>query len=361
MKNCSNMEFNDFFIEIQKLDINLLYLIINSIFIGYVNYNITNKLMQNYSLRKDFNIKKNQKIILPPEITKKVEDIDKEYLNKQALKDEVINFIETIKRNDSNIDLTLLYNNLSTIKISLSDLKFRNMLSNSKAAGYYDYLFNSIKIDKNYLSSINHELFHVASTIKKDKIYFSGFSLIYPNSKFGFGINEGYTQLLTNRYFQKTLSYQYETMIAEAVEILIEENKMKSLYFSANLKGLIDELSKYAPYDEILNFINKIDFISKHINEKKFLTNKNKLILDCLKYNTKFLLKCITNKLCNSNYNNKELYYKIYKFLEIVSWYEIATKNDNYMFFTEEELSSLIDDSLNIIVKKLDLHKEIVN
>ena len=81
----------------------------------------------------------------------------------------------------------------------------------------------------------------------------------------GTGLNEGYTQVLNERYFYSKGTYIgcYSLFVrfASYLEVLVGQEKMESLYFKADLEGLIQELEKYASRDEVLRLIKDIDYI----------------------------------------------------------------------------------------------------
>ena len=60
----------------------------------------------------------------------------------------------------------------------------------------------------------------------------------------GIGLNEGYTEVLSNRYVAdkklivngKNVGYKYERAVAELVELIVGRNKMINMYFMAILK-----------------------------------------------------------------------------------------------------------------------------
>ena len=87
------------------------------------------------------------------------------------------------------------------------------------------------------------------------------------NSVFEIGnaLNEGYTEALTKRYFGTNGAYAYEVLIVEHLEQIIGKELMETLYFKADLNGLIEELSKYVPEYEISEFITSFDVMSKYI------------------------------------------------------------------------------------------------
>lgn len=111
---------------------------------------------------------------------------------------------------------------------------------------------------------ISHELMHAASGYKYKKILASGFA---QSSSIGDGINEGYTDLISQRYFckeiQETVGYCYHKAVSEITEFIIGKQKMLDLYFHSDLKGLIGELSKYQSEEKVKLFILDLDTILK--------------------------------------------------------------------------------------------------
>ena len=61
---------------------------------------------------------------------------------------------------------------------------------------------------------------------------------------------------------------------------------MECLYFNADLKGLINELNKYASYDDIIKFILNIDFINTHIKDKNPSKKEQEILADILVNNS---------------------------------------------------------------------------
>ena len=124
--------------------------------------------------------------------------------------------------------------------------------------------------------------------------------------KHNIGLNEGYTQLLTERYFPSevsyTLSYPYEVVMAHQIETIIGKEEILSLYLTADFKSFVLRLEKYLNLGEIKKLINNIDFI--HDNLYK---NKNVVLLkEKLQEVSQILLKAYQTKLELSETSNKE-------------------------------------------------------
>lgn len=123
----------------------------------------------------------------------------------------------------------------------------------------------------------------------------------------GRGLNEGYTQLLTERYFGSIYGdkiYIFEVHFARMTEEIIGKSKMESLYLNANLNGLIDELKKFESKENIMRYICHLDFINKYINDSNLFIMKKKFLAASIKYVGRFLLTCYVKKIGNEVKNN---------------------------------------------------------
>ena len=176
----------------------------------------------NYSLKRNINFKnkKNSSNIKTSKITNE-NDIE---CNIQ----EYINTFNSVLLNNFNEDSLLIYlNNLVNLRVGSSKFTFLKLLWNSEIMAIYFVDKNKLVIRKGNKkeSTIYHELFHVASSIIDGNTYFVGFSQ-YTNKKgiIGKGLNEGYTELLTNRYFNSNnKSYQFEMRCAYLLESIVNK------------------------------------------------------------------------------------------------------------------------------------------
>lgn len=132
------------------------------------------------------------------------------------------------------------------------------------------YMYNNIIKVKNrkYKNLLYHEFFHMISTKVVGKNIYSGFQQFENGRIIGFGLNEGYTELLTQRYFgyiyenssfEKT--YPVEVHIALMLEKIVGIS-MEKMYKIADQKALVDYLSRYADCKDIEKFILMIDEIN---------------------------------------------------------------------------------------------------
>lgn len=318
----------------------------------------------NYKLRKDFKLKGVKTAVLPNEVLRKVSDIDEAKILEQQFGSSIIEFINIIKQNIPDSDLTLFYNNLNNIKTSVKDFKISNLILGEHTGAQWLPLENIIELSaSNYKSTINHELLHVATTYidQKTKTVLSGFQQIKnENNQIGEGLNEGYTQYLTEKYFSHTdilKAYPYEKRIAETVELIVGQEKMQSLYFNANLNGLIETLKQYNTEENVYDFITTLDFLSKHSTDKKLTSNSEQIIINCLKSINSFLIKTYIKKTIlehpDKDIEIKEVLEKLIPLLtKIPSSIKINGKSIN---LTDQDLMmEIIDDALSSFEKSED-------
>ena len=172
-------------------------------------------------------------------------------------------YIRKLKMHVKEENLTNLYRNLKTLK--LKNESFVEALSYN---GLYFTKQNEIKIAKQ--SAIGHELLHAASSYydRNTGISYTGFRQTKNNQSIGTGINEGYTELLATRIFNKNkqiTAYHKEAKLARLLEFFFDDPKeMEKYYFNHDLPGLIHHLERYANRQEIINFIEEADTINSY-------------------------------------------------------------------------------------------------
>ena len=171
-----------------------------------------------------------------------------------------------------------------------------------------------------------HELIHLAALKYDEELddYYGGFSQSTIDNNLGRALDEAYTDLLTYRYFAKSIMVGYTDscyapyiLIAHLLESVIGSKKMEEYYFNADLKGLVSELSNYTSYEKIIEIINKSDFLLKH---QKTIFNKKGLL-----------------KKSNIQTENKELWYELYS--EII--------RDLYFLSIDKYIKSYQEESIS--------------
>ncbi len=211
---------------------------------------------------------------------------------------QIKNFLTIIKESVPKEDCILIYNNLPSLKI-LSLNKNQNSNSASSPLANYNIKDNTIKLFDGE-NSLYHELWHVSSSIYKDKISYSGFCQISNKKQIdiGRGINEGYTELLTLRFFKDydtNLSYNDEIIYALCVEKIIGELEMMKMYLNADLNGLISSLERFSNKTDAINFITSLDYFSKNIKNENSAIEIDELV-DKVKCTKLYLYRCYVQK-----------------------------------------------------------------
>jgi len=310
-----NLQVNDIVNELCKVDYTHLTNILPSIISIYLPYKISNIATKKIALVKDFEAKKIVPINKIP-IIKETAKVNKEKVLKKFLGNDIMQFLDVIHKSLPHVNLTYLHNNVKNLEIYINDLKVWNFVFQEAAVGTYNMRNNYIKIGKNdYLESIFHEFFHMASTFndKSNDIIFSGFSQLSKNGSIGNGITEGYTEILSDRYFNQGGSYAFEVTITKGLEMIIGQNIMEDLYFKADLFSLINELKKYSKEEEILTFIKNVDLVNDNIHKKISLKFQKNIIQNEINDIVTFLFNCYLIKMkyyFNNNLIDEDLMIK---------------------------------------------------
>ena len=152
----------------------------------------------------------------------------------------------------------------------------------SNIAGTYSSYSKTIDIyDSKNDITLHHELLHAASTSHIFKNI--GFKVnLKQIGTFGEGLNEGYTELLNNRFFKtKSKSYIYLQKLAQLIENFYEnKEEMVEDYFNADPFKLIGELLKSMSLEEAIDIIVDMDQLldQSDLNYFKYLKIKQKIL-----------------------------------------------------------------------------------
>lgn len=195
---------------------------------------------------------------------KEAKTITKEEMN-EKLYEFIFPYLEKLKNYTSEENLKTLYYNLKTLKVNKSS-PFAAILY----LGTYSSSKNEIKCVNE--EAFGHELLHTASSTYDPKtgINYCGFLQSKSEAEIGRGLNEGYTELLAARLYNKKnkiTAYNKEVKIARLFEFFFDDPKeMENYYFNHNLPGFIHHMEQYAPRNEIINLMLDIDGINLHSN-----------------------------------------------------------------------------------------------
>lgn len=194
-------------------------------------------------------------------------------------------FLLTLTEKCPSFNLEQFQNNFKKIQFKL----YKDSNNNSSV------IFLRKKCKLYNLDSMCHELLHLASIRVVGSVEYCGLSESYYEygDSFGVGLNEGYTQLLKERYFgkDKSIVYPLEIQIASIVEKIVGKDIMENCFFQADLKNLCNILKKYNLENNIRYFLNNLDKLHNCINNfdndnikiQKLYDNINLFLLECLK------------------------------------------------------------------------------
>lgn len=284
--------------------------------------NLIADIASNTLSRKKVNRKKIEPkkyiILTKPKITTtKIKNTDIETSRQKVLGPELIKFRKKLYKHFKGNDLMLLNNNFKTLKIKIKYLAPETLLLRF-VSGRYILKRNKIMILNNQKNnSTNHEFFHMASSYydKEADIGFCGFLQIiyFKKHALGAGLNEGYTELLTKRYFPNQsmyscYSYKICEFFAEQLEKIVGKERMETYYLNADLFGLYKYLLNFDDGQNIITLIAMLDNLVKNVsrkNTKKF--ERHYELVEC------YLLKLFINKKqqeINNNIITKETFNK---------------------------------------------------
>ena len=124
---------------------------------------------------------------------------------------------------------------------------------------------------------------------------------------------------------------------------------MVSLYFSANLYRLVQELIQYENENTIMQFINDLDFLSNHLSETHLPSEKN-MFTSKLKNVYRFLLSCYIKKIKsdfdNGILSNEQLNGNLSTFLDKMGT-RVRIGNTRYVFTDKDETLSIMKAALD--------------
>lgn len=182
---------------------------------------------------------------------------------------DILEFKQIMDSKLSKYNNSAFYNNIPLLKIysseQLSEEAVEGSYNHKKIIGLKKRPKEENRIySKHYLF---HELLHLATSYSNDKGYVtSGFKQTLGNYVIGRGINEGYTELMTRRYFSECEVdkgdenvYPVEQVMVYGIEMLIGREKMEELFFNADLYGLYAEMQKYMSKKNVQNIIELAD------------------------------------------------------------------------------------------------------
>lgn len=267
-----------------------------------------------------------KRIELPPELKNTEQTISDDELLKNVLDDRVSLFYQRLKENVPQENLINLKNNVQGLAVHHSisnelNKKFKKIHNYIEKhftimGGRYSVRTNKIYIyDDSFKIVIFHELMHMASSVNKNGITYSGLMQSRPNSVYiGSGINEGVTEVLTEKYFGDYMqedgnAYPYETMITRNLGQIIGSDFIENSYFKNDLSSVINEISKYSSIEQAKKFIIDLDFLISYSYSYfpySIVFDKKEKLKETINRANLFLINCYKKKLDMLNLDNKE-------------------------------------------------------
>ena len=192
-------------------------------------------------------------------------------------------------------------------------------MSDERSSINFDDMIEEIS-DEVFPIHLFHELFHMATTVRKGDILYCGLSQQKEKYGFGLGLNEGVTQMLTEEYFKDFKryspyeSYPYEKLVARSVCKLIGRDFLEDKYFKNDLGSVVNELAKYSSYEKAKQFVVDMDFLLIYgYNFDKTLINRKAKIREKLDAINEFLINCYKTKL--EMENNEDARWELNSFI----------------------------------------------
>lgn len=265
--------------------------------------------------------------------------------------DYIYNFIITMNENNKGKYMENFYSNLKNCKIAdntiLQKLFFNNELfGGSRITKRNLYLLLEDKTNQKSLTPY-HELLHLLTTIIKDE---NTVLIGLQYNDFGKGLNEGYTELLTKRYFShltedNTEIYPSFTWFLDMIEEIVGQERLEDHFFSCDLNGLIKDLTQYCSEKKALKLIHYMDELFD--NEEALVNEQKRKKYDAEEINRHYQTNCqdrmviyyiilsiYKNKQFDLLYNDKITHEEYKKRIE-----EFKRKNDEILnTFSKEDI-----------------------
>ena len=318
------------------------------------------KKLEGYIVNKAHTPKSISKVVLPPALKESVDDLEINENVDKNVKESMMEFIKVMKENYPEEYLANFVENAKTLNTGVQKRGLLYRFLGENLAGSYNSKRNILLLEEEYGdTTITHELLHMASSTKKNGIGYSGFHQYEykPGGvSIGSAINEGYTEFLNKRLFSSTdNSYEYQVFSSMIIEKIVGKEKMEKLYFSSNLKGLIDELAKYTDEEDVMTFLADQDFLLQYLKTDRIDYIKQNHIKEALKRVNEFELKAFSKKLkaqldTGERSSHKECFDSMSAFIQMLP-VEIKVYDSRFEIISIEDMTKC---AVNAFVGKTD-------
>ena len=271
------------------------------------------------------------------------------------------------KLKDTNFNLDIFYKNIKTIKL-VKGLK--KEMGDPTNVAEYNLFSNTIRYIKEYFKiGIMHELFHLASTVIGNKRIFNGFFQMDIRTKrfIGLGLNEGYTTILDERYFEKYsegkeevlgFSYLVTKYFVKMIEEAVGKENMEEWYSTCDLESLTNTLAYATDYESTLKFYECLDNICTLLESRKFYRRYTKTILESYEYASVYIarlyLDIVERAYIEESINDDQYEDFLIDFKEQLQQPFIIGKHfKKYsLVLTNEDFDTLVKDTMKKSLKK---------
>lgn len=212
-------------------------------------------------------------------LNKEEKEIFKQVENKLKQSNEAIyEFYRELTRHTSPENLRNFVSNIQFATLDINDSKKKCVFQS-----FYDQTKNKITIYTQLPETLTHDLLHLSSNNQSAKTNgFHAYGTFKEDSyEIGNGLDEGYTEILNQRYFQQVaINSPKLVRLSSLIEKFYQNPKdMETDYFNACLENLILELTKSMDIKDAINIVLKIDYVAIHPNDHIFYHKViNKLI-----------------------------------------------------------------------------------
>ena len=266
---------------------------------------------------------------------------------------EINEFIDILSK-DKTINLSNFYKNLETLKFYRTTTDELYEITGGVGDAAYEYRRNEIyvSLESYKVKSVYHELFHMASTKKEKNYIYNGYLIedVNNNTDRGRGIDEGYTELLCERYFDTATYYDFERILVKQLEQIVGSDILKNNYFNPNLDALIKELSKYSSMEETEEFISSFDTYTYYMS----LSNEGtkEIVQEALDNCCSYIFYTYLNKLkINESNDIDEL---LLNFINGFTFQAISKEDNDYGWISIGESIKKIGESSGMFNVSLD-------
>ena len=210
-----------------------------------------------------------------------LEDIRLKPLRFKEFNQYILKFLITYSMSFPECNKAFLVNNLNNLDIYVNCDNISVYIGNYNEEGnYISMCLPDHYEEEELVNTLSHELLHMASHNSCSKNNNTGFSQMASyvlKDNIGYGLNEGYTEYLTLKYFSTSDSspfYSEEQVLSKKIEELIGQDTMQKAYFTGDLYSIIKGIEKYSNLDESIEIIRGIDKLGEEDNLYDEISNK---------------------------------------------------------------------------------------